>query len=75
MLQILDNYQRRCCSDDGQLLELANLPEHCYPIVLPPGDPIVQHSNKQCMNFARTITNRDRRCVGGSTPAEQVKRI
>ncbi|KAG5895426.1 hypothetical protein JTB14_037585 [Gonioctena quinquepunctata] len=35
----IQHYKTRCCSDDGQLLELANVPEHCFPIVLPDDDP------------------------------------
>lgn len=61
-----------CCSATGQLLELANIPEHCYPIVLPQNDPITAQTNARCMNFVRTITDRDRNCVGGNQPAEQV---
>ncbi|XP_057663235.1 peroxidase isoform X1 [Diorhabda carinulata] len=68
-------HSTRCCSSDGQLLELANIPEHCYPIVLPDND--LQHSktNTRCLNFVRTITNRDRNCVGGNQPAEQLTAV
>ncbi|XP_018570827.1 peroxidase-like [Anoplophora glabripennis] len=65
-------HQTRCCSDDGQLLELANIPEHCFPIMVPTDDPIHSPNNIRCMNFVRTITDRDRSCVGGSQPAEQL---
>ncbi|CAH0553301.1 unnamed protein product [Brassicogethes aeneus] len=68
-------HQTRCCTDDGQLLELANIPEHCFPIVLPDNDPILQQTRRKCMNFVRTITNRDRNCVGGHTPAEQLTNV
>nr|CAH7728340.1 unnamed protein product [Callosobruchus chinensis] len=64
-----------CCSASGQLLELANIPEHCYPIVLPDNDPIVQQTNQRCQNFVRTITDRDRNCVGGNQPAEQLTAV
>lgn len=65
----------RCCSSDGQLLELANIPEHCFPIVLPDND--LQHSqtNTRCLNFVRTITNRDRNCIGRNQPAEQLTAV
>lgn len=62
----------RCCSPDGQLLELANIPEHCYPIVLPEHDPQHSQTNTRCMNFVRTITDRDRRCIPENQAAEQV---
>ncbi|CAG9836264.1 unnamed protein product [Diabrotica balteata] len=65
----------RCCSNDGQLLELANIPDHCYPIVLPDKDPQHSQTNTKCMNFVRTITDRDRNCVGGNQPAEQLTAV
>lgn len=71
-LFFLEPHGTRCCSSTGQLLELANIPEHCYPIVLPDNDPITTHANIRCMNFVRTITDRDRNCIGGNQPAEQV---
>lgn len=40
--------------------------------MLPETDPITSQSNVRCMNFVRTITDRDRNCVGGNQPAEQV---
>ncbi|XP_066254166.1 peroxidase-like [Euwallacea similis] len=68
-------HSTRCCSDDGQLLELANSPEHCFPIVVPANDPNYSQQNIRCMNFVRTITDRDRRCVGGYQPAEQLTAV
>ncbi|XP_017785895.1 PREDICTED: peroxidase [Nicrophorus vespilloides] len=65
-------HQTRCCTDDGQLLELANIPEHCYPILVPQDDPAHAQTNTKCMNFVRTITTRDRRCVSDYEPAEQL---
>lgn len=69
---ILEPHQTRCCSRDGQLLEFGNIPEHCFPILLPNNDPAHSQFNAKCMSFVRTITDRDRNCVGGSQPAEQV---
>ncbi|CAH1099661.1 unnamed protein product [Psylliodes chrysocephalus] len=65
----------RCCSPDGQLLELANIPEHCYPIVLPEHDPQHSQTNTRCMNFVRTITDRDRRCIPENQAAEQLTAV
>lgn len=67
-------HQTQCCSPTGQLLPLADSPEHCFPIVLPDDDPAYGNSNVKCMNFLRTITTRDRGCVRGATPAEQVNK-
>lgn len=41
-------------------------------MVLPRDDPQTVKSNVKCMNFVRTLTDRDRNCVGGRQPAEQV---
>jgi len=65
-------HQTRCCTDKGQLLELARMPEHCFPILIPDNDPAHSQTNTKCMNFVRTITTRDRNCVGGYEPAEQL---
>lgn len=65
-------HSTKCCSADGQLLELANSPDHCFPIVVPLDDPAYSQQNIRCMNFVRTITDRDRRCIGEHQPAEQV---
>ncbi|CAG9857596.1 unnamed protein product [Phyllotreta striolata] len=64
-----------CCSPDGQLLELADVPEHCYPIRLPEHDPQMGRTNTRCMNFVRTITDKDRRCVPDNQPAEQLTAV
>ncbi|XP_074029020.1 peroxidase [Leptinotarsa decemlineata] len=68
-------HQTQCCSPQGQLLQFANIPEHCFPLVLPDHDPAHSQTNARCMNFVRTITNRDRNCVGGSQPAEQLTAV
>ncbi|KAJ8915001.1 hypothetical protein NQ315_002526 [Exocentrus adspersus] len=68
-------HQTKCCTQDGQLLELSNIPEHCFPILLPENDPDYSQINAKCMSFVRTITDRDRRCIGGSQPAEQLTAV
>lgn len=65
-------HNTQCCTDDGQLLQGVSIPEHCYPMVLPRDDPQTVKSNVKCMNFVRTLTDRDRNCVGGRQPAEQL---
>ncbi|KAK9874568.1 hypothetical protein WA026_005401 [Henosepilachna vigintioctopunctata] len=68
-------HSTKCCSPNGQLLKFANIPEHCYPIVLSEDDPMNKHANIQCLNFVRTITDRDRRCVHEYQPAEQLTAV
>ncbi|XP_018575334.1 peroxidase [Anoplophora glabripennis] len=68
-------HQTKCCTPDGQLLEFSNIPEHCFPILLPADDPAHSQFNAKCMSFVRTITDRDRNCVGGSQPAEQLTAV
>ncbi|XP_050293643.1 peroxidase-like [Anthonomus grandis grandis] len=68
-------HSTRCCSPDGQLLELANSPDHCFPIVVPIDDPVYSQQNTRCMNFVRTITDKDRRCIGDHQPAEQLTAV
>ncbi|KAF2900909.1 hypothetical protein ILUMI_05314, partial [Ignelater luminosus] len=65
-------HQTQCCSSDGQLLQGPAPDAHCFPIVLPQNDPQTLKANIRCMNFVRTITDRDRNCVGGFQPAEQL---
>ncbi|KAK5650910.1 hypothetical protein RI129_001939 [Pyrocoelia pectoralis] len=66
----------RCCTNDGQLLSSdLIIPSSCFAILLPEGDPQTLKSNKKCMNFVRTITNRDRNCVSGTEPAEQISTV
>ncbi|KAK9723435.1 hypothetical protein QE152_g19233 [Popillia japonica] len=64
----------KCCSGQGQLLPLSNWPQHCFPMVVNADDPLNQNRQPamNCMNFVRTITDRDRNCVGGVQPAEQL---
>ncbi|XP_022901583.2 peroxidase-like isoform X1 [Onthophagus taurus] len=70
-------HDTKCCSPTGQLLELANSPEHCFPLTIARDDPINQNTlqPQNCMSFVRTITDRDRNCVGGSQPAEQISAV
>ncbi|CAG9824136.1 unnamed protein product [Phaedon cochleariae] len=69
------HYKTRCCSPEGQLLELAESPDHCFPIVLPDNDPAHSKTKTKCMSFDRSITNKDRNCVEDSTPADQLTSV
>lgn len=64
----------QCCSATGQLFDPATVPQRCYPIIVPPEDPTQLVAQRQCMNFIRTITDRDQNCIGGLQPVEQVSR-
>ncbi|KAB0802344.1 hypothetical protein PPYR_04530 [Photinus pyralis] len=69
-------HSTRCCTDDGQILSsTASIPTPCFAILLPEGDPQSLAANKRCMNFVRTITNRDRNCVDNEKPAEQITTV
>ncbi|KAJ8926640.1 hypothetical protein NQ314_020974, partial [Rhamnusium bicolor] len=47
-------HQTRCCSDEGQFLELASIPEHCFPIVIPDND-IVHARNNIKLVYGNTV--------------------
>lgn len=63
----------RCCTDDGKLISSG---QHatCYPIIVPKNDPAHSQTNVECMNFVRTLTDRDNNCKGTqqNRPAEQL---
>lgn len=66
-------HSTRCCTDDGKLV--ANgLHSTCYPIIVPKNDPAHSQTGTECMNFVRTLTDRDNNCQGHSDtrPAEQL---
>ncbi|XP_026472426.1 peroxidase-like [Ctenocephalides felis] len=63
----------RCCTDDGKLIERTRAHTTCLAIVIPHDDPVYRHTNRECMNFVRTITDRDRGCqTHPAYPAEQL---
>lgn len=49
----------------------------CYPILVPHDDPAHSQTNTECMNFVRTLTDKDRNCPGNepSKPAEQLTAV
>ena len=69
---ISDKGLTQCCTNDGQFVDRGLLNEHCSYIIIPEDDPVHKLTRTKCMNFVRTITDRDRGCVGGHQPAEQV---
>lgn len=46
----------------------------CYPIVVPKGDPAHSLTNVECMNFVRTLTDKDMHC-GDNSPSHNAEQI
>ena len=47
----------------------------CYPILVPKNDPAHAQTGSECMNFVRTLTDKDNNCPGSqdaTRPAEQL---
>lgn len=64
----------RCCTNDGKLIGKAQAHATCYPIVVPKNDPAYSQTGTECINFVRTLTDRDTRCpnVHPQDQAEQL---
>jgi peroxidase len=67
----------RCCTDDGKLISTG---QHntCFPIIVPKNDPAHSQTNTECLNFVRTLTDRDNNCKGATDlnrPAEQLTTV
>nr|UCR61002.1 peroxidase [Aphelinus asychis] len=62
----------QCCSDGGQLIEEALSSPLCFPILIPPNDPVYTYERQQCRNFVRSTTDLDRGCTSRYQPAEQL---
>ncbi|KAM7359833.1 peroxidase isoform 2-T4 [Cochliomyia hominivorax] len=63
----------RCCTDDGRLVGIDLADKTCFAIIVPPHDPAFSQVGTECLNFVRTLTDRDANCPdnhGG--PAEQL---
>lgn len=64
----------RCCTDDGKLIS-TGAHATCYPILVPKNDPAHSQTQVECMNFVRTLTDRDNNCQAkpqSNRPAEQL---
>ncbi|XP_015600700.1 peroxidase isoform X2 [Cephus cinctus] len=66
------NHARECCTPDNRLLEEALSSPLCYPVIIPPEDPVLARNGANCMNFVRSITDLDRGCSSQHEPAEQL---
>ncbi|XP_066589731.1 peroxidase-like isoform X2 [Prorops nasuta] len=65
----------QCCTMDGDLKPQDLQDPLCYPMLIPPRDPVYTGSGINCLNFVRSTTDRDRGCSFGSKPAEQLNII
>lgn len=66
----------RCCTDDGKLVS-SGAHATCYPIIVPKNDPAHSQTRVECMNFVRTLTDKDNNCKGveQARPAEQLTTV
>ncbi|XP_022217876.1 peroxidase isoform X2 [Drosophila obscura] len=62
----------RCCTDDGRLIGLDTAHKTCFAIIVPPHDPAYSQVGTECLNFVRTLTDRDSGCQYAGGPAEQL---
>ncbi|XP_014230679.1 peroxidase [Trichogramma pretiosum] len=64
-----------CCSAEGQLIQSALSSPLCFPIIIPPNDPVYSYERQRCRNFVRSTTDLDRGCSSGLQPAEQLTTV
>nr|WIM01331.1 peroxinectin 1 transcription variant X2 [Limnephilus flavicornis] len=62
-----------CCTGDGQYQKGNG--RFCYPIKIPPSDPTIGKAGIRCMNFTRTLTDKDMGCSVGNAPAKQLNTV
>lgn len=75
-MHILEKHPTRCCTDDGRLVASDQAHRTCFAIIVPPHDPAFSQVGTECLNFVRTLTDRDANCPdnhGG--PAEQLTTV
>lgn len=70
----IEKHATRCCTDDGKLIGKDIAHKTCYPIVVPKGDPAHSLTNVECMNFVRTLTDKDMHCEDNS-PSHNAEQI
>lgn len=73
-LLLPEGHPTQCCSADGRLItDLLSSPL-CFPIIIPPNDPVYAngYTRQQCRNFVRSTTDLDRGCSSPRQPAEQL---
>lgn len=69
-------HSTRCCTEDGKAMS-SGMHATCFPILVPKNDPAHSQTKVECMNFVRTLTDRDNNCLGSSElrPAEQLTTV
>lgn len=72
-MNFTEAHATQCCTDNGQLIQSALSSPLCFPILIPPNDPVYTYEMQQCRNFVRSTTDLDRGCSSGYAPAEQVR--
>ncbi|XP_053970061.1 peroxidase isoform X2 [Anastrepha ludens] len=65
----------RCCTDDGRLITTGEAHSTCFPIVITPNDPAYSQVGTECLDFVRTLTDRDIKCFYDNGPAEQLTTV
>ncbi|KAK6617631.1 hypothetical protein RUM44_005219 [Polyplax serrata] len=64
-----------CCGPDASsqgTLNYQNGPQECFPIEVPPNDPLSKNLGQQCMTFSRTRTDQQLGCPSKRKSAEQI---
>jgi peroxidase len=64
----------RCCTESGKPIDKSRAHPSCLPIIPPKTEPNYPESF-QCINFARSQTDRDRKCAGQRAQVEQLTQV
>ncbi|XP_055903864.1 peroxidase [Eupeodes corollae] len=64
-----------CCTPEGRLVGKGVAHKTCFPIVIPPHDPAHSQVGTECMEFVRTLTDRDINCNYNGGAAEQLTAV
>lgn len=59
-----------CCTPDGKYVSQRG--RFCYPVKIPAEDKTMGKAGIQCMNFTRTVTDKDMGCAKPDAVAQQV---
>lgn len=64
---------KKCCTPDGKYE--WDVDDFCFPVKVPLNDKTMGAAGISCMNFTRTITDRDLGCTFENKPAKQVNEM
>ncbi|XP_055905188.1 peroxidase-like [Eupeodes corollae] len=62
-----------CCTSDGHYVEQNR--EICFNLDIPPEDLVNIKASRECMEFVRTLTDRDSNCNYKGGPVEQLNAV